>query len=224
MFSPIVAIFSVIRSPTVRSSSRNGWSYRQTCEYHFLSWPSTICGRMFSGFFWTDSSASSSAFFASRSSAGMLACVDVQRGEAGDLDGEVADELLELVGASDEVGLAVDLDEHADAAARVDVARDEALAGVAARLLGRGGQALLAQQRDGLVEVAVGLGQRVLAVHEAGAGPLAQFLDQLRRDVRHAVRVSCSWCRRRAGGVRRVVVVAVGLASGRPCSRRLGRA
>ncbi len=46
----------------------------------------------------------------------------------------VAHELLELVGASHEVRLAVDLDEHADAAAGVDVARHEALAGVAAGL------------------------------------------------------------------------------------------
>ncbi len=83
--------------------------------------------------------------------------VDVQRREAGDLDREVAHQLLELVGARDEVGLAVDLDQHADAAAGVDVAGDEALAGVATGLLGGRRQALLAQQRDGLLEVAVGL-------------------------------------------------------------------
>ena len=128
--------------------------------------------------------------------------VDVQRREAGDLDGEVADELLELLGARDEVGLAVDLDEHADAAAGVDVAGDEALAGVATGLLGRRGQAALAQQRDRLVEVAVRLGQRLLAVHEPGAGPLAQFLDQLRRDVRHESACSCSFAVARAHRVR----------------------
>ena len=89
----------------------------------------------------------------------MRSCVDVQRRQAGDLDREVADELLELVGARDEVRLAVDLDEHADAAAGVDVARDEALAGVAAGLLGGRGEAPLAQQRGRLLEVAVGLGR-----------------------------------------------------------------
>src|SRR3954447_10470632 len=71
MFSPIVEIFSVMSSRTVRSSSRNGWSRRHACEYHFFSCPSTICGRMFSGFFWTDSSASSSACLAARSSGGI---------------------------------------------------------------------------------------------------------------------------------------------------------
>ena len=205
MFSPIVATFSVIRSRTVRSSSRNGWSSRQTCEYHFLSWPSTICGRMFSGFFWTDSSARSSACLAARSSAGIRVRVHVERGEARDLDGEVADELLELVGPGHEVRLAVDLDEHADAATGVDVARDEALAGVAAGLLGRRGEALLAQDEGRLLEVAVRLDQRALAVHEPGARRFAQFLDELRRDVRHACSFSCLaaahvgppglWCR-----------------------------
>ena len=143
----------------MRSSSRNGWSRGTTCEYHFLSWPSTIWARMSSGFFWTRLVGEQLGLLASRASAGMRSTSTYSGGEAGDLDGEVADELLELVGARDEVGLAVDLDEHADAAAGVDVARDQALAGVAAGLLGGRGQALLAQERDRLVEVAVGLGR-----------------------------------------------------------------
>ena len=71
--------------------------------------------------------------------------VDVERRQSGDLDGQVADELLELVGAGHEVGLAVDLDEHADPAAGVDVARHEPFAGLAAGLLRGRGEALLAQ-------------------------------------------------------------------------------
>ena len=50
--------------------------------------------------------------------------VDVLRMHPGDLDGQVPDELLELVGAGDEVGLAVDLDQDADPATGVDVAAD----------------------------------------------------------------------------------------------------
>ena len=177
---------------------------------------------MFSGFFWVASSASSSACLASRSVGRDPVDVDVQRREAGDLHGEVADELLELVGAGHEVGLAVDLDEHADAAAGVDVARDEALARLAAGLLGGRREALLAEERDGLVEVAVGLGQGALAVHEAGAGPLAQLLDQLRRDVRHAC--SCLlFSRRRVAARRAVVVWSWWLAAGR-AGRSAGRA
>src|SRR6185369_9169181 len=72
--------------------------------------------------------------------------VDVQGCEARDLDREVADELLELVGAGDEVGLAVDLDQHADPAARVDVAGDDAFARVPARLLGGCREPSLAEQ------------------------------------------------------------------------------
>ena len=148
--------------------------------YHLASWPSTIFSRIASGFACTDSSAARAAFFASRTSSGMRSMSTYCGGEAGDLHGEVADELLELVGAGHEVGLAVDLDQHADAAAGVDVAGDEALAGVAAGLLRRGGEALLAQLRDGLVHVAAGLLERALAVHHAGAGPLAQLLDGIR--------------------------------------------
>ncbi len=63
----------------------------------------------------------------------------------GDLQREFLDEGLEVVGARDEVGLAVHLDEHADLAAQVDVGADQALAGGAAGLLRRLREAALAQ-------------------------------------------------------------------------------
>ncbi len=110
-------------------------------------------------------------------SAGIRSMSTYDRRQARDLHGEVPDELLELVRARDEVRLAVDLDQDADAAAGVDVAADEALAGVAAGLLGGRRETLLAEQRDGLVEVAAGLLQCALAVHEPGPGALAQLLD-----------------------------------------------
>src|SRR5690242_13802619 len=72
--------------------------------------------------------------------------VDIDGRQAGDLDREIADELLELVGAGDEVRLAVDLDQDADATAGMDVAADEALAGLPALLLRRGCQATVAEQ------------------------------------------------------------------------------
>src|SRR5690606_37386377 len=40
------------------------------------------------------------------------------------------------------------------------------------------GQARLAQRLGGGVDVAAGLGERLLAFHHSGAGALAQFLDQ----------------------------------------------
>ena len=59
---------------------------------------------------------------------------------------DVLDQGLEVGGLGHEVGLAVDLDEHADLGPRVDVGADDAFAGGAARLLGGRGQALLAQE------------------------------------------------------------------------------
>ena len=83
---------------------------------------------------------------------------------------------LEVLGARDEIGLAVHLDDDADLATQVDVVADHAVLGGAARTLGGGGKALLAKQIDSLVHVAAGLGQRRLAIHHARAGLLAQLL------------------------------------------------
>jgi hypothetical protein len=51
--------------------------------------------------------------------------------------------------------------------------------------LGGLGGALDAEQLDGLVEVAVGLVERLLAVHHAGAGELAELLDVGSGEVSH---------------------------------------
>ena len=112
-----------------------------------------------------------------------------------DLHGEVAHELLEVLGAGHEVGLAVDLDQHADAAAGVDVGGDEPLACLAAGLLGGRCLVPLAQQDDGLLEVAAGLLEGALAVHEAGAGPLSELLDGVGADGRGAHRLLGSFGR-----------------------------
>ena len=104
--------------------------------------------------------------------------------DARDLHRELAHELLEVLVAGHEVGLAVDLDEHAQAAAGMDVRGHEALAGVPAGLLGGGSHAPLAEQGDGLVQVAAGLLERTLAVHEPGPGALAELLDQFGLDGR----------------------------------------
>src|SRR5690349_5516015 len=76
------------------------------------------------------------------------------RAHRGDLHRDVAGEALEVVVARDEVGLAVDLDEDADAAAAVDVRDDRALGRLARRLLRGLREALLAQVVDRLVDVA----------------------------------------------------------------------
>src|SRR6185436_1987915 len=69
--------------------------------------------------------------------------------------------------------------------AAVDVREHQALGGLAAGLLGRLGQALLAQVVDRLLCVGVALLQRLLAVRHARAGALAQVLDHRGGDFSH---------------------------------------
>src|SRR5690606_31492955 len=92
--------------------------------------------------------------------------------------GDGVDERQEVLVLGDEVGLGVDLDQHGLAA--VLGGDDAALGGDAVGLLVGLGQAGLAQPFGGGVDVAVVLGERLLALHHAGAGALAEILDERR--------------------------------------------
>jgi hypothetical protein len=78
----------------------------------------------------------------------------------------------------DEVGLAVDLDHDAGFTVVGDPDHDHAFGGGTAGLLGRLRLTGLAHGLDGGLDVSVGFHERGLALHHAGAGALAQFLDQ----------------------------------------------
>ena len=91
--------------------------------------------------------------------------------------GHVLDVLDEEVVLRDEVALGIDFDYGAHAALGADVSVSHALSGYAAGLLLGGGEALLTEPLNGLVDVAVGLGEGLLAVHHADTGHLAQVLD-----------------------------------------------
>ncbi len=106
--------------------------------------------------------------------------IDVERGQTGNLDGEVSHQSLEFVGHGHEVGFAIDLDQDAHPAAGVDVARDQSLPDLPADFLRGRSQASLAEDRRGLLEIAAGLLEGSLAVHEPGAGSIAQLLDEAR--------------------------------------------
>src|SRR5262249_32634213 len=76
----------------------------------------------------------------------------------GDLHGEIAGELLEVVAASYEICLTVDFDEDADAASAVNVGLNQTLLRQSIALLVSDDGALSLQDFLGAVEVAAGLG------------------------------------------------------------------
>src|SRR5215471_13766614 len=84
--------------------------------------------------------------------------------------GDVVYQFLEVLGASDEIALAVDLHQHADLSPGVDVACNRAFAGHSGGLLLRRGRAFFAENDDRLLHVAGGLGEGLLAVHHGSAG------------------------------------------------------
>ena len=90
---------------------------------------------------------------------------------------------LEVIVAGDEVGFGIDLDNDADVV--LDGDADKAFGRNPPALLGRLGEALLAQPIDRRLDVAVGLAQRILAIHHARAGLFAQILDQSGGNGRH---------------------------------------
>ncbi|OLE39361.1 MAG: hypothetical protein AUG00_02395 [Candidatus Rokubacteria bacterium 13_1_20CM_2_70_7] len=97
-----------------------------------------------------------------------------------DLHGEVLHQLLESVGAGDEVRFAVHFDQHAELGARMDVGTDLPLPRLPVRALAGVGQPLLSKILRGGLQIAPSLLQRDLAVHDPGAGAVAQLLHQLR--------------------------------------------
>src|SRR5437660_2829164 len=103
----------------------------------------------------------------------------IARIERGDVHGDVVRKLLKCFRARHEVRLAVQLHDHADLSASVDVAAHQAFAGFARSFLGCSCLALLAQNADGFFDVAIGFDERGAAITEARVGPFPQFLDEL---------------------------------------------
>src|SRR5690606_18311692 len=95
--------------------------------------------------------------------------------------GEVLRQLAERLVAGHEVGLAVQLHQYGELAVVVDVRADEALLGHPVGLLVGLGDAALAQELGGLIEVAARVLERALDVHHAGVGHRPQLLDHLGR-------------------------------------------
>ena len=90
------------------------------------------------------------------------------------------DKGLEVGVLGDKVGLGVDLDDHAHLAVLADSGESHALGGDAASLLHGSGQALLAQEVNGLFHIALGSGEGLLAIYHAAAGLLTKGGDVFR--------------------------------------------
>src|SRR6185369_15014288 len=121
---------------------------------------------------------------------GDLLAADELGAERGDVEGEIADQGLEILVPGHEVGLAVHLDQDANLAV-VDVGAHEALRGGAPGLLGLAGDARLPEPLLGLREVAAGLGERFLAVHHPGSGLFPELLHHRGGHVSHLSLSSC---------------------------------
>src|SRR5215467_1680328 len=112
--------------------------------------------------------------------AGNVLAGHVGRIRRGNLHPEILHQLLEGLGARDEVRFAVHLDEYAQLGAVVDVGPDDALTGIPVGALAGLSESLLPEELDGRFEIALRRLERLLAVHHAGAGPVAEVLHQLR--------------------------------------------
>ena len=109
--------------------------------------------------------------------AGILAAhesVNIGRSVFRDDGGDILDERNEQLALGAEVSLTVDLDDNADTV--FDGGVSHALGGDAAGLLRSLRQTLLTQPLNCLIHIAVGLDERLLAVHHADIGHFAQSL------------------------------------------------
>ena len=111
----------------------------------------------------------------------------------GDDGSQILNKALENLVLGDEVSLGVDLQNHAHAIDNSGIGN--ALSGDLASLLDGSSLALFAQPLNGLVKIAVGLGQSLLAVHHAAVGHLAQLLNILSGKSHNSIPpVNCGMC------------------------------
>src|ERR1700722_16965393 len=115
----------------------------------------------------------------------------VTRIKGRDVHGDVVAELLENGRARDEIRLAIDFYEHTNLTARVDVAAHQTFAGFTLRFFRGRSLPFLAQDADGLFDVAAGFDQRCSAIGKPRIGALPQLFHQLGGNI---VAVGCWLC------------------------------
>ena len=125
------------------------------------------------------------SFSFSRSACGHVLLAHVARIDGRNVHRNVMHQSLELRRAGNKVALAVHFQQHADLAPGVDVAGHHAFAGRARRLLGCRRHAALAQHHNGLLQIAIRLGKRLLAVHHGSPGLFAKLFNHACRNLCH---------------------------------------
>ena len=109
-------------------------------------------------------------------SCGHVVAADIQRRRGGHVHGDIVGELHEVIGAGHEVGLATDLDQHADLAAGCGCSCRSGLHWCARPLrLAAWARPLVRSTLTASSKSPAALGQSLFAVHHAGAGLLPQF-------------------------------------------------
>ena len=91
---------------------------------------------------------------------------------------DVFHELSEILVSRYEISLAIHLDEHTNLALQMNVGGDDSFLCRTRGLFRGGGNALRAQDRFGLFQVATALDESTFAIHKSGIGLFTELLDQ----------------------------------------------
>src|SRR5258705_6121170 len=92
---------------------------------------------------------------------------------------DVFHELSEILVSCYKISLAIHLDEHTNLALQMNVGGDDSLLCRTRGLFRGGGDALRAQDRFGLFQVAAALDESTVAIHKSRTGLFTKVLDQV---------------------------------------------
>ncbi|EKD40928.1 MAG: hypothetical protein ACD_74C00120G0001, partial [uncultured bacterium] len=129
------------------------------------------------------------------------------------MQGDVLGELDKGVAFSNKIGLAVNLDHHAQFAVGLNERFHQAFAGCPAGTLLGNSQPFLPEQIDGFFHVAAGFGQGFLAIHHARVGFVAELFYHLTCNIHGSTFMfgNCPTTRRICVGVSQARLPVIGL-------------
>src|ERR1700756_5169149 len=101
------------------------------------------------------------------------------------MEGDILDEITKIIRLGDKISLTIYFYEHTHLTLEMNVGGDNAFFGGSRCLLGGACDTFLTENIFSFVQVAIGLHQRLLAIHHAGVGLVAQLLDEGGVDFSH---------------------------------------